>query len=545
MKILKDRDVRIGLIIAVLFLIIGFWTLPDYGLTWDEPIRYTSGILYWNYFTGGDLQIEGLSNLRWYGPLTSIVSIFSYKIFTGMLGLVSIITALRIPIIIFSAIAIFLTYLMTAKYYNRFAGIVAALALFLYPRFFAHSHFNIADVPMAAMFVIVFFLSLMYLKKPSWKRGALLGISLGLSFDVKINSIFIPVILVFWLLVGYRDKFGLSLQKISPRIPKINLGGFASILIFGAISLIAGYPWLWKSSFSRIIEIITFFTKMEGIGKFSVFYYGNVFESGVNVPWTYPFGYLWATTPIVISILAIIGILVVLYDTIKLKNRFSSLVLIWFLIGTLRISFTGQVYDGIRQFFDIVPALCILAGIGAYFLYRLLPGFFKEQQAKKYARWFLIIIIAFSFISSSYAIVKLHPYQSAYYSSSIGGVQGAIGKMRIIYWGEPVKEMIEWVNKNTPDDAKINVVDAPHLALYYLEGNRQIVTGDGGDYLVALRSLDTPPLYSVLLLDSIPIGNVYRLPGTGNYSEFKGIGGFYRQEILGGQIQDSLDYSFD
>lgn len=534
MSIFYDKDYRIGLILAVLCLIIGLWTLPNYGLTWDEPLSYTGGLVYWNFFGGEELQIGELTNLRYYGPLTYILSIFSYKTFSGIFD-IHFITALRVPIILFSAIAIFLTYLMTAKFYNRFAGIVAALALFLYPRFFAHSHFNIKDIPMAAMFVLVLFFSLMYIKKPSWKWGVLLGLSLGFSFGVKINSIFLPVILILWLLMGYRDKFGLSLQKISLRISKIKWN-FLSIPVFGAISMVAAYPWLWDSPISKTFQIINFFTTMEGLGRFTVFYYGNVFESGVNVPWTYPFGYLWAVTPIIISILALIGILVAFSDTIKIKNRFSSLILIWFLVGTLRISFTGQVYDGIRQFFDVVPVVCILAGIGAYFLYRLLPGFFKAKQAKNYARGFVILLIVFSLLSSAYAIIKLHPYQSAYYSSSIGGVKGAVGKMRAIYWGEPIKEAMDWVNRNTPDNAKINVMDAPHLAAYYLEGNRKIVTGKGGDYLVTLGSLDAPPLYSSLLLDQIPIMGIYKLHGDGNYTEFELGEGFYKQEILGRPI---------
>lgn len=60
LKIIKNKITSV-LLPSIIFLIIGIWTLGDYGMNWDEPIHFMRGQAYLNYFLTGKKDYSNLS----------------------------------------------------------------------------------------------------------------------------------------------------------------------------------------------------------------------------------------------------------------------------------------------------------------------------------------------------------------------------------------------------------------------------------------------------------------------------------------------------
>ena len=521
------KELAIGVGISLLYFILLLVQIPSYGMTWDETFQYGAGMAYANYFSGEPLVIGELSNLASYGPFIDIMGVYSYFWFSKAMGLTDAITAHRIPIALLAAIAVFVVFWFALKNYGMFAAVTSSLFLALYPRFFAHAHFNVKDVPMAALYTIALFLWYEATYRKSWKWSLAAGAVLGLAGATKINAAFIPITIVLWWIIAFRDSWRVE-GKI--RIPKRwdLVGGF---LIAVPVTILA-WPWLWSDTIAHIQGILATFANVAK--GFSVFYFGQGFTSGVNVPWHYPFGYLFAVTPAIMLILAAIGFIILCRDTKTLQNRASVLILVWFLVATLKISFSGLVYDGVRQFFDVVPAIALMAGMGAWLGFRVFHSFAKVKLSLRASQAIFIIILLLAFWPTISTMQRLHPYESSYYNEIIGGTQGAVGKFRIIYWGEPIKEGAEWLNKNAEQNARILMPEAPHIGIYHLRPDLIAGTGQGGDYIMTLNSIpNAPPLYTATA-DGIPILNIYRGNPDGNFTPHDVAGSvdlFYKQEL--------------
>ncbi len=502
------KDVLFGIGLAIIYLIFLLIQIPSYGLTWDEPIQYASGIAYADYFGGGPLVVGNLSNVANYGPAVDITGAYSYLIFSKALGLTDPITAHRIPVALLAAVAVLVVYLFALRNYGFIPAIASSVFLASYPHFFAHAHFNVKDIPMAGLYALTLFLFYEATFRKSWKLSIAAGVALGLSFATKINAAFIPITIMLWWIIAFRNKI---IEKGKLAIPK-RWDILAAFLISIPVT-IAAWPWLWSDIFTKIKGILETFAT---VGKgFAVFYFGQGYTSGLNVPWHYPFGYLFVVTPVIVLILAAIGFFIALKDTISLRNKASALLIIWFFIATLKISFSGLVYDGIRQFFEVVPAIAIFAGIGGWFAFRIFYGFVKQKLSLNTAKIAFSILILILYLPTITAMYRLHPFESSYFNGLVGGTDGAVGKFRISYWGEPIKYGAEWLNKNVERGATINVLEAPHIAIYYLRPDLKVVTGQGGDYILTLNTFPVQPLYTISA-DNVPIINVYKGPGAGN-----------------------------
>ncbi|MEM4246846.1 MAG: glycosyltransferase family 39 protein [Candidatus Woesearchaeota archaeon] len=521
------KETLLGIVISIAYFLFLIVQIPDYGITWDEPIQYTSGIAYANYFSGKPLVVGNISNVANYGPFVDILGAYSYIVFSKNLGWTDPITAHRIPVALLAALAVLVVYLFTLRNYNLFVAISSALFLLIYPHFFAHAHFNVKDVPMAGLYTIAIILFYEATLRKSWKWSIGAGIVLGLAGATKINAAFIPITIVLWWVIAFRDSW----RKNGKLVISKRWDLLASFLIAIPVTIIA-WPWLWHSTIAHIQGILKTFSTV-ALG-FVVFYFGQGYQSGVNVPWHYPFGYLAVVTPLIMLIMAAIGFFIACKDTASLKNRASALVLVWFLVATLKISFSGLVYDGIRQFFEVVPALAILAGIGAWFCFRVFHGFAKNRLSPVKSQVAFGIILLLLLWPTLNAMARLHPYESSYHNALVGGTQGAVGKFRVSYWGEPIKAGIEWLNKNAEKNATVNVVEAPHLAIYYVRKDLNVVTGEGGNYVLTLNAFPTQPIYTVFA-DGVPILNIYKGNPNGNitpYDIMKSDDLFFKQEML-------------
>src|SRR3989344_6123768 len=58
-KILRSK-LSLAILPSVIFLVVGVWTLPHYGMNWDEPIHFMRGQAYLHYFLTGEKDYKSL-----------------------------------------------------------------------------------------------------------------------------------------------------------------------------------------------------------------------------------------------------------------------------------------------------------------------------------------------------------------------------------------------------------------------------------------------------------------------------------------------------
>jgi hypothetical protein len=165
------------------------------------------------------------------------------------------------------------------------------------------------------------------------------------------------------------------------------------------------------------------------------------------------------------------------------------------LIPILRVSLPGaNIYGGVRQIMEFIPAMALLSGIGAVYLVVILRRLIKTPHINSYA--IKALIVAF-FIPVLFQFVEYHPYENLYFNFLVGGLNGA-KNMDFPYWGttfgSAYREGAVWLNKNVESGAKlVYVYDLyPNIPRVFLrrdiELNNKYRSGElaKGEYAIGL-----------------------------------------------------------
>lgn len=223
-------------------------------------------------------------------------------------------------------------------------------------------------------------------------------------------------------------------------------------------ALLVWWPF-WKDPVGKILELPYYFS--HNTLNMTVFFLGKIYRSGVNIPWFYPWIYIFVTTPIGILFSFLTGLVISLFKIFK-KNSIYGLILFWLFIPLSRfLDPKVSAIDGMRHFMEVVYPLSAIAGLGFYFIYQYIIKVTKNKNSGLLVFSILIVTLLFN-------LIKFHPYQTSFYNGLIGGIKGAEGKFDIDCWGSPQKEAMLWLNKNAPADTYINVVMAQSSAAMYV-----------------------------------------------------------------------------
>jgi hypothetical protein len=153
-------------------------------------------------------------------------------------------------------------------------------------------------------------------------------------------------------------------------------------------------------------------------------------------------------------------------------------------------------YDNFRQAFFILPMVFVLAGVA-----------FDQIRRPLIQGLAILLLIAPGIVS----IIKLHPYEYAYYNSFVGGVGGAFRKFELDYWGTSYRQIALELNRIAPSNSTVWVEGPTHLLDTYTRPDLHIYStyeaerADHYDYVIALSRLqadllvypDAPVIFSV------------------------------------------------
>ncbi len=385
--------------------------------------------------------------LSW-GPLSSIPSTVTYLIFYKFLHLFSFDAAYNLFSIIIGTVGIAVIYLFAKKLFGSLVALFSALTLALTPRYFGHLHNNMKDIPQAVFFTLSLYFCWRLIEKPDLKKLFLATISFAVAFNTKFNALFVlPIGLAWWF---FR-------RKIQHRT-SLSRHFFLLYLILAPLLSYLLWSLFWSNPWERLIDLVS--SAVTTTTAMPVLYYGNLYMSGQNIPWHYPYGMLLAVTPVPIIFFFLIGLYVLLK---KMPENSNYLFLfLWLVIPLLRFLKPGMiVIDDIRHFMEVIFPFSIIAGVGfGYFLERINRAFHIHHLPLLFSGVYFCYLI--------FQVFSVHPYQTSYFSEWLGGIKGAQGKFDIEFWASAYKKAMPFLNQNARPNAKIIVAMAPDIAKLYL-----------------------------------------------------------------------------
>lgn len=544
-------NLKLAFLFSTVFFIFAFVTLKDYGISWDETIHFRRGSAYVHLFLTGNETYEDLPTINLQGsggkpeniqeprrsfyqndfhnarywethdvghpPLSDELAALFNVIFFQKLGVLDDITSFHLYNILTASLIVFIVVYFMSTMFGKFAAVISFLALVTYPLFWSESHFNMKDVSQAAFFtgfIFSFYKSLTSSKKWLFLSSIFFALALGTKF----NILFMPFIIIPYLLLKFKEK---ALKLSKDYVLALICLPFAVLIIF-----FGSWPFLWQNP----LNIFKIFDYYRQIGTGVNYQSEQFYWLGFN---TFPLQWIIFTTPPLVLILLVVG----LFSCWQNRHKFHSVTilwLLWFLVPIFRVSLPGvSIYGGVRQIFEFIPALALITGVGAY----QIVAWIKKTQLKKLA----MILIVLMFLWPIQTLISLHPNENVYFNSFIGGLSGAKEK-NFPSWGNSFGNAylqgIKWINANAPEGAKLSLIqgtpaNAPAILLrqdiqyiYSDTNKRSYFSGEAkqGEYLMELTYNDTykpdseswryvekylVPVYEVQV-DGVPILKIWK-----------------------------------
>ena len=475
-----------ALSLLIILISVHLLIINDYGFTWDFHFHFFGGGkllgLSWQELEPRILPyVEPDPRNAWslpYGPLMSIPPVASYLLLYKYWQFLPQDSAYHLPIILWGIGGILALYGFLKEAINKRVALFAAFFLAIMPRFFADMHNNMKDIPSAAIFAVNMWLLWRLVKHKRLSDLLLAVVGFAAAFNVKINSIFIPVIFAVWLILiaksAERRKFfaarfsslikGLLKQKdlraaeqkkFAPISARKHIFVFAYFLL-APIAAFLLWWFFWPNPIAQLDHAYRTFAI--GTNNIEVLLNGNWYCSGGNVPWYYPFWYLTITTPLPLLLFFLIGLI----SLIRHRRPIGILLLLWFFLPLSRYLLPNiGVIDGIRHFEEVLFPLAALAAIGLDFMIR-------QISLIRLIRPMSLILILFTVFSLLFTLYSYHPFQITYFNELVGGIKGAFGKYDLDYWGGSQKQAVIWVNENAPQNSKVHIVMSADVAGRYL-----------------------------------------------------------------------------
>lgn len=453
------RPFWLALTLSVIFFLILFFTLKDYGTSWDETLHFSRGQAYLNfYLTGKESYDQNNTRKSYYKldyqngdywfkenaghpPINGTLAALSNYIFYQKLGVMGDIQSYQLFNIFVSSLLVFVVVYFAMGTLGTFAGLVAFLSIATYPLFFAESHFNIKDPAETAFFTATIWTFYSSLKRGNiwWLFGSVIFFSLALG--TKFNILFLPFIIIPYLIFRYKSNI-LSFTKIPKKYVFILLTGpfIVAAIFFGT------WPYLWSNFPSTLLSVFGYYKE---IGTGTQYQPSEFYLFGFNL---FPLQWIIFTTPPLLLFLFAIGFIFALKN-LNFKNGVFLLWLLWLFIPIIRVSSPGAtIYGGDRQIMEFLPALVLVVSIGSWQIAKLFKG--NYQKIAK-------ILLLFLFLWPIFVLHKMHPQENVYFNSLIGGLTGA-QKRNFPSWGNSYGnayfEGIKWINRNTEKGAKVALI---------------------------------------------------------------------------------------
>lgn len=450
-------DFFIAIAIALVFFVVQLYFLPEYGATWDEPLHRNWGKLFTMFWKTGDRSLLYLmpGNGVYYSPAYFTLSYLVSELFLSW-GL-PLYQASHILNLCTASVVILFTFLLTRHLFSRRVACFAVVFLLGFPQFLAHAHYNPKDIP---LMLFVLMTSYFFLRSLSRKNVWLLLLSaflFGASIAMKVSAILMAPVFLVTYIVSVLPEFRCSPMKRFCERQILLVLSSTLLLIMGAVVL---WPSAW-SDLHLIPSSVVFFLG-HSFWPGQELFMGTMYR-GADLPWYYtPFQFL-VSTPVLTILFFTIGAVLLVRKYRSFGSSEAVFLSLWILVPLLTSLKPELVrYDGIRQFFFILPPILIIASLG---FDRILSWILTRLSS----RWIALAMMTALVLSLAHEVFILHPFEGSYRNEVVRllNFKDMDRRYEIEYWGASYKQGLDWLNANAESDAEICVPVAGLLISWY------------------------------------------------------------------------------
>ncbi len=500
-----------SLIVASIISFLIFVLLNDFGITWDEPIHFANGDKYVAWFmkprmTNVD-KFFGVTIDDVHPPFRKLVAGLTHELLTTRLHVIDNTRGYRISslLFVFPFILAF-TYIAIGQF-GYSIGILVPFMYSLLPHVLFLTPLVTMDYAIAAMWFIAVAAAAKGMKSYKWLTVS--AITGGLALLTKLHGyLFLGPIGLYWL--WYFRKLFNRKHKTKERIEALK----KLIYLIGVaiVIYVVGWPWLWRMPFNHLAEYFRLQLTHDSV---PVFVLGQTYK---RVGWWYTPLMFLTTTPLFVLIFFFIGGIYAvvkgrIWDRLMLANALFPIIF-------FSAPFVYR-YDWVRLFLAAFPFACLVAGRGMAVIIKSIG---------RRMRIIGLTIIVLLWIATVYqSVIRIHPWESAYYNELVGGISGASRYgFETEFWGNGYLGVLPWMNDHKND---MMCVSPTTSVFYYYQAMGQIEPGvvfqagrDVCKYAVVLMRqglfIQDPfiakvvatkkPVYSVTV-DGVSLVNVYNL----------------------------------
>ncbi|MFN0009264.1 MAG: glycosyltransferase family 39 protein [Planctomycetota bacterium] len=410
-------------------LVLGAFTLADYGLTFDDPARARAGDDWLRFVASWDPSHLPRGFMANYGALFDMFAAALAGALRIWPGIEDDYLARHAAVFIAGWFGWLGTYRLAGRVAPQPVPLLALVLLMLTPRYYGACFNNPKDIPFAASAVWALYGLVRWLQEPGRRSAMRFGLLTALCVATRpFGVLFLPLGLGAWVLCR---RPGAS-RVADP----------AWYLISSLLCSIALWPVLWvRPPWHLVQSVMAYGGRLAGS---SHLYLGEVV--GSTSP---PAGYVAVWTAIT---LPLVTLLLFLFGAVVLFARGLSegpclgwrralclpcLLCLWILVPMVAPALHAvNLYSAVRHFLFLMPVIAVLAGVG---LGRVLT---------LRARWLRALLLTLVVVGCADTVreqVRLHPYQTLYFSRLVGGIRGAEKEFDVAHFGETYEEAFRWL----------------------------------------------------------------------------------------------------
>jgi len=229
---------------------------------------------------------------------------------------------------------------------------------------------------------------------------------------------------------------------------------WTAVLAFAPAVGWLGNPGWWRETLPRLAHYYLLNTDRRGsLPDIRILYLGKIYE--FSLPWHSAWVLIGVTVPAALLVASAFG----LFDT--LRNAREDRLPLYFLLHLLTLPVLRMLptpaHDGVRLFLPTFFFLAAFVGWGSSRMAECLEWLTDAWAA----RWPRAVVAAVVLGSSTWQLVKVHPYELSYYNELIGGPRGAWkAGFELSYWFDAFnpRTMAE-INQALPAGANVDFLN--------------------------------------------------------------------------------------
>lgn len=421
--------------VFIMLLVLGFINFRSYGLSWDNTIQRTTGILAYKYIAQKDTTLEHYKD-RFYGTGLELPLVLLEKIIrpqtTQQVYYIRYISLY----ILFWVSLLFYYYFLLKLTSRMWVSLLGVLSVAGYPRIFVDAFTNTKDVGFLSLFVISIGLIALYLHKRSLPVLLFQGVVIGVTIAVRPLGILLVIIGVF--VVVYQCFVIVSGKW---RNVGIHLSVFLISIVVGILLF---WPYLWVDPIRRFITSFSHFSRFPFEGK--VLYLGEYIEA-TKIPWHYIPVWLGITIPLGILLSSVGGLFISVKSLFKAysihslhkKQVLQFIIIFWGIIPLFYIMiFRPVLYDGWRHVYFLYPGIVALS-------IQFISYWIDKKNNASLIGYALLAGIVLQLSVLTYWSYRTHPHEFVYFNTLAGGMVQAKNNFDLDYWALSYRKCLEYI----------------------------------------------------------------------------------------------------